>query len=60
MRLAAGSRLTPEIIVTLEPMWHRQEGWLKTAVQDGLEALQVQKVRFDPNNPGTPWEPGID
>ena len=59
VRLAAGSRLTAEITAILEPMWHNQNDWLKTSGKDGLEALEVQKVRFDPTSPGEPWRTGI-
>ena len=60
VRLAAGQRLTPRISRILEPMWHSQESRLRTADRDGLEALEVQKVRFDPTSPGDPWETGVD
>ena len=60
VRLAAGSRLTAEVTAILEPMWHNQNDWLKTIGKDGLEALEVQKVRFDPTSPGEPWRTGID
>ena len=60
VRLAAGNRLTAEITAILEPMWHNQNDWLKTSGKDGLEALEVQKVRFDPTSPGEPWRTGIN
>ena len=60
VRLAAGGRLTAEITAILEPMWHNQHDWLKTSGKDGLEALEVQKIRFDPTSPGEPWQTGIN
>ena len=60
VRLAAGSRLTHELTSILEPMWHSRESWLKTTGQEGLEALEVQKVRFDPVSPGHPWRTAIN
>jgi hypothetical protein len=51
VRLQAGERLTPDLQQILAPMWHGQTDWLRTTAQDGLEALDVQKVRFDPVNP---------
>ncbi len=59
VRLAAGSRLTTEVAALLEPMWYGHESWVQAAGRDGLEALQVQKVRFSPTSPGTPWHPGV-
>ena len=55
VRLAAGGRITSEVASLLEPMWHGQQSWVQTAGRDGLEALEVQKVRFNPTNPRTPW-----
>ena len=52
VRLRAGTRLTREIADTLQPMWRGQDDWLRTEGKDGLDALDVQKVRFDPANPG--------
>lgn len=52
VRLQAGERLTPDVVEILAPMWHGQTDWLRTEGEDGLEALDVQKVRFDPINPG--------
>ncbi|MDE0163084.1 MAG: hypothetical protein OXL98_15255 [Acidimicrobiaceae bacterium] len=60
VRLAAGVRLTPQLQTALEPMWHSQTSWLKTHGPDALEALDVQKVRFDPTSPGDPWQTGTD
>ncbi|MCL4293618.1 MAG: hypothetical protein KJ056_11415 [Acidimicrobiia bacterium] len=48
VRVLAGDRLTPDVIRILEPMWRGQSDWLRTEGADGLEALDVQKVRFDP------------
>ena len=59
VRLAAGRRLTPQINRILEPMWHSQESWVRTVGQDSLEALEVQKVRFNPTAPGDPWRTGV-
>lgn len=58
--VAAGNRITAEIAALLEPMWHTQESWIHVVGRDGLEALEVQKVRFNPARPGTPWETGFD
>lgn len=33
-------------------MWRGQDDWLRTEGKEGLDALDVQKVRFDPANPG--------
>ena len=51
VRLQGGNQLTPELEAILAPMWHGQTDWLRAEGQDGLEALDVQKVRFDPMNP---------
>ena len=59
VRLAAGSRITTEVAALLEPMWYGQQSWVQTAGRDGLEALEVQKVRFNPTSPGTPWHTGV-
>ncbi len=59
VRLAAGGRLTTELAALLEPMWYGQQSWVQTAGRDGLEALEVQKVRFNPTSPGTPWQTGV-
>ena len=60
VRLHAGKRLTPDLVDILEPMWHGQDSWLRTTGKDGLEALDVQKVRFDPAAPRGPWRSGAD
>ncbi len=52
VRLAAGNRLTPELEMVLRPIWLGQGDWLRTEGKDGLEALDVQKVRFNPASPG--------
>lgn len=59
VRLAAGDRITTEVAALLEPMWHGLESWVQNAGRDGLEALEVQKVRFNPTSPGTPWQLGV-
>ena len=59
VRLAAGDRLTTEVAALLEPMWYGQQSWVLTTGHDGLEALEVQKVRFNPTSPGTPWQTGV-
>jgi len=48
VRLQAGDRLTPDLVGILEPMWRGQSDWLRTEGAEGLEALDIQKVRFDP------------
>ncbi len=60
VRLHAGTRLTPDLVAILEPMWHGQGAWLRTTGKDGLEALDVQKVRFDPASPRGPWRAGAE
>ena len=59
VRLSAGDRITTEIAALLEPMWYGQQSWVQTAGRDGLEALEVQKVRFNPTSPGMPWQTGV-
>ncbi len=59
VRLAAGGRITSEMAALLEPMWYGQQSWVQTAGRDGLEALEVQKVRFNPTSPGAPWQSGV-
>jgi hypothetical protein len=59
VRLAAGDRMTTEVAALLEPMWFGQQSWLQTAGRDGLDALEVQKVRFNPTSPGMPWQTGV-
>lgn len=49
VRDLGGEHLTPEIEEVLEPMWVAQSDWLRAGDgAEGLEALDVQKVRFDP------------
>lgn len=55
VRLHAEGRLIPELTEILEPMWYGQDAWLRTTGQEGLDALDVQKVRFDPAAPRGPW-----
>lgn len=52
VRLLAGDRLTPDLVELLMPMWRGQDDWLRTEGKEGLDALDIQKVRFDPANPG--------
>lgn len=50
-----GELLTQEIEQALEPIWIGRDDWLRGATgADGLEALDVQKVRFDPFINSTP------
>ena len=60
VRLHAEERLTPELTTILEPMWYGQDAWLRTTGQEGLDALDVQKVRFDPAAPRGPWMSSTD
>ncbi len=46
VRCLAGDRLTPDIEGVLLPMWLGQEDWLRQDGKEGLEALDVQKIRF--------------
>ena len=55
VRVHAEERLTSELTAILEPMWYGQDAWLRTTGQEGLDALDVQKVRFDPAAPRGPW-----
>lgn len=48
VRLLANDRLTPDLVEVLEPMWRGQSDWLRREGAEGLIALDVQKVRFDP------------
>lgn len=49
VRDLAGEQLTPELAEALEPMWIGQRDWLRAGEGvEGLQALDVQKVRFDP------------
>lgn len=46
VRCLAGDRLTPDIEGVLLPMWLGQEDWLRQDGKEGLDALDVQKIRF--------------
>jgi hypothetical protein len=48
VRDRGGELLTPEIERDLEPIWIGREDWLRGHGAEGLEALDVQKVRFNP------------
>lgn len=53
VRSAARGTLDDETEQALEPMWLTQHDWLRRDDgRDGLEALDVQTVRFDPVNLG--------
>jgi hypothetical protein len=43
-----GELLTPEIEEDLEPIWIGREDWLRGRGAEGLAALDVQKIRFNP------------
>jgi HEAT repeat protein len=43
-----GELLSPEIEEYLKPSWIGQADWLRGSGHEGLEALDVQKVRFNP------------
>jgi hypothetical protein len=45
---SGGELLTTEIAEDLEPIWIGREDWLRVQGAEGLEALDVQKVRFNP------------
>lgn len=51
VRDMGGDKLTPATVEFLEPMWQGLNDWLRTTGREGLEALDAQKVRFDPANP---------
>ncbi|WP_419926675.1 hypothetical protein [Candidatus Poriferisocius sp.] len=46
VRCLAEDRLTPDIEGVLLPMWLGQEDWLRQDGKEGLDALDIQKVRF--------------
>lgn len=49
VQAAAGGRLNESMIRTLQPLWQAQRDWLRREEsRDGLGALDVQTVRFDP------------
>jgi hypothetical protein len=43
-----GELLAPEIECALEPIWIGRDDWLRGSGAEGLAALDVQKVRFNP------------
>jgi hypothetical protein len=52
VRAKAAGRLIDAVERQLEPLWISQSDWLRGEARDGLEALAVQTVRFDPVRPG--------
>lgn len=48
VRSSGGELVTEEIERDLEPIWIGREDWLRGPGAEGLEALDVQKVRFNP------------
>lgn len=48
VRAAAGGRLTEELEKALLPLWLGRHDWTEVEGQEGLEALDIQKVRSDP------------
>jgi hypothetical protein len=52
VRAKAAGRLTDAVERQLEPLWISQRAWLRGEARDGLDALSVQTVRFDPVQPG--------
>ena len=46
VRCLAEDRLTPDIEGVLLPMWLGQEDWLRQDGKEGLDALDIQKIRF--------------
>lgn len=46
VRCLAGSQLTPDTEDVLLPMWLGQEDWLRQDGKEGLDALDIQKIRF--------------
>jgi len=48
VREVGGELLTPDIEDDLAPLWIGQQDWLRIVGAEGLEALDVQKVRFNP------------
>jgi hypothetical protein len=43
-----GDQLTEKVADALAPLWVAQRDWLRVSGVDGLQALDVQKVRFNP------------
>lgn len=52
VRAKAAAQLTDGVERQLEPFWIAQSDWLRGEAREGLEALSVQTVRFDPVQPG--------
>ena len=52
VRADASGRLTEAVERELEALWIAHDDWLRGAAQEGLDALTVQTVRFDPVRPG--------
>ena len=46
VRSLAGDRLTSDIEEALLPMWLGQEDWLRQDGKEGLDALDIQKIRL--------------
>jgi len=46
VRSLAGDRLTSDIGEALLPMWLGQEDWLRQDGKEGLDALDIQKIRY--------------
>ncbi|HET7486538.1 MAG TPA: hypothetical protein VFJ85_01320 [Acidimicrobiales bacterium] len=44
----AGGALPADVEAALTPLWLGQADWFRSHGQEGLAALEVQKVRFDP------------
>jgi hypothetical protein len=51
VRVGAGARLTDELEDALLPLWIGQDDWVRGEGREGVEALDVQKVRFNPLDP---------
>lgn len=51
VRESAGTRLTNELEVALVPLWLGQNDWVRGEGQAGVDALDIQKIRFDPYGP---------
>ena len=50
VRNLAGERLTDELETALQALWITEHDWVREG-SDGVEALEVQKVRFNPLDP---------
>ncbi len=57
VREGAGDRLSHDLQKALLPLWMRQVDWVRVEGQAGVEALDVQKVRFDPSTTSTDGAP---